>query len=74
MFDYKRRFSKERESVYTVWNVLAEQHVYYFDKTLEKTSSFEPDQRPVVLLSHADWPLMTSTSADVETVRDNRYP
>jgi len=57
--------------VYTVWNVPAEQHVYYFDKTLEGTSSFEPDKRSVVLLSHTDWPLMTSTSADVETTRDN---
>jgi len=48
VFDYKKRFSKERESVYT-WNVPAE-HVYYLDKTLERTSSFEPDQRLVVSL------------------------
>jgi len=61
--------------VYTVWNVPAEQRVYYFDKTLGRI--FEPDQRPVVLPSHPDWPLMTFTSdpdpSDVEA-RDNRYP
>jgi len=67
---YKRRFSKERESVYAIWNVPAGQHVYYFDETLEGTSSFEPDKRSVVLLLHTDWPLMTFTSADVES----RYP
>jgi len=51
---------------------LPNKHVCYFDKILGRASSFEPDQRLIVLLSHADWPLMTTTSADVETARDNR--
>jgi len=50
---------------------LPNEHVYYFDETLGRTSSFEPDQRLVVLLSLPDWSLMTSPSADVKA-RDNR--
>jgi len=49
MFDCKRRVSKERESVYTIWNAcLPERYVYNFDRTLERTASFEPDKRSVV--------------------------
>jgi len=49
--DCKReRFSKDRPraSVFTFWCVPAEQCVYYFDKTLGRVSSFEPDPRLVV--------------------------
>jgi len=34
-------------------------YVYNFDTTLERTASFEPDKRSVVLLSQLDWPPIT---------------
>jgi len=45
--------------MYTISNVPAERYVYNFDKTLERVSSLEPDQRSVVSLSHLDRPPMT---------------
>jgi len=55
--DYGGGSSEERVYMCMIWNVPVEQYVL---KTLERTASFEPDKRSVVLLSHLDWPSITS--------------
>jgi len=41
------------------WERTCRTYVCNFDRTLERTASFEPDKRSVVSLSHPDWPLIT---------------